>query len=212
VRSRRTPATLGYVAAAAAAAALAVGIGGCVFPLASDEKPPLVPDHTEDNGGALHKPGYETPYAAAATCYTFECHHADLRGGWAQAESGLTSGRTTRRSPSCYQCHGVLWRVPTFSSIEVQTPLASTVWRHGRSAPIEWIGPPAATTTIRLIRDDFPSPLDTLATWELTGSDGVTRVDEILPAWGVGSGYFVLVEDGTRVGQSGTFTIEGEDP
>jgi hypothetical protein len=47
-------------------------------------------DHTDREGGALHKPGKEQPYSNGCT----DCHGSNLRGGIA---------------PSCYSCHGKEW-------------------------------------------------------------------------------------------------------
>jgi hypothetical protein len=61
----------------------------------------LPANHTVSNGGALHKPGYSTPFEASSGCTT--CHGADLRGGTATINGVDVS------TPSCFSCHGRKW-------------------------------------------------------------------------------------------------------
>ncbi|MCP5046923.1 MAG: hypothetical protein GY940_07105 [bacterium] len=58
-------------------------------------------DHTDNIGGALHKPGSETPFTQSSDCTS--CHQPDLRGGVEEVEDEL------RYAPSCYQCHDKKW-------------------------------------------------------------------------------------------------------
>ncbi len=78
-----------------------------VFALsACDSGPSSIPDnlpadHTANNDGIPHRPGFQTPFAPSSGCTT--CHGADLRGGTAVID-GMDIA-----TPSCFSCHGNGW-------------------------------------------------------------------------------------------------------
>jgi len=104
----------------------------------SDSLPPL--DHTELKGGyALHKPGYETPFASECTA----CHGLNLNDGFA---------------PSCYTCHqtsaphdfsGRPWLNPADTACTVCHDWSSN-WNHALSATTEYT---VSTTTLAAVGD-----------------------------------------------------------
>lgn len=72
--------------------ALAAILGvGCGLLDPSDPKPAVPRDHSENLGGAWHRTGAHEPYLPPTSCYTFQCHHVNLRGGWSLA-SGFDGG------------------------------------------------------------------------------------------------------------------------
>lgn len=70
---------------------------GCdgLFPLQT--KPSVPSDHTDNLGGALHKPD------ARETDDCKVCHGSDLKGGVAEFNGANVFAN------SCFQCHGDLW-------------------------------------------------------------------------------------------------------
>lgn len=74
----------------------------CDGPFPSESKSGLPGDHTDDQGGALHKGGKDDP-RGDGDCSDGDCHQPDLRGGVVEFEGRIVI------TPSCYQCHGEKW-------------------------------------------------------------------------------------------------------
>jgi len=92
--------SLVYLGAVVLCSVIAVACDGAFI---AETKFGVPTDHTVNEDGAWHKPGYEHPFEARSGCSTSNCHHGDLKGGVA-----IVDGQTTS-APSCYQCHGREW-------------------------------------------------------------------------------------------------------
>jgi len=82
---------------------------GCDDFFPTQAKGSLPKDHTLRIKSAVHKPGREYPFGFDSVlkdynCAGRRCHHTDLQGGTAKIDDLWTV------APSCYQCHGKLWK------------------------------------------------------------------------------------------------------
>lgn len=100
---------------------LCLVVVGCDGAFIAEDKVGIPADHTVNEDGAWHKPGYEHPFRVRSGCSASNCHHGDLRGGLAVVEGQTTS------APSCYQCHGREWdeNDAAFEELDVK-PLRAT--------------------------------------------------------------------------------------
>lgn len=191
-----------------------VGVVGCIVlsasglacapPTTSDEKRGLPADHTDRIQGVLHKPGALDPYHYGNWCADPRCHHVDLKGGYARADIEPGHGLEAAATPSCFQCHGKLWREEWPPFIRVLEPNAFAVWPQGRARRIEWWAPPAEAVSVSLYRDGA----EIARLEEMGQADGVLPIDRVRTEWGVGASYQVRIEDSEgRVGMGRPFAI-----
>ncbi|MCA9759632.1 MAG: hypothetical protein KDA27_27800, partial [Candidatus Eisenbacteria bacterium] len=179
---------------------------GCSMPAESDPKATVPSDHDVAYDGSLHKRGADDPYGPAGWCADPRCHHVDLEGGWSLIGTTLDS-LEDEYAPSCYQCHGVLWRTRLPERLAVLTPTTGDVWRHGTSRAIEWWGPPGDSIEVLLYRGGRP-----IATLQrVAPSEGVSRIEVVDPSWEPGNDYSVAVRDAEgRSAFGATFAICSE--
>jgi hypothetical protein len=177
---------------------------GCGILEPSDPKPPVPYDHTESLDGAFHKPGASEPYEGRSSCYTYQCHHVNLQGGWSLVRYEAEGELRETSAPSCYQCHALNWQVRWPERIEVLYPDGSVVWNHGGSRFVEWWAPPADSTAVYL----FKGGESVAVIREMSPADGVVRVDSIPASWGTGSDFQIRVVDNTgKIGFGQRFQI-----